>query len=205
MTEKIETIRDRILDKTLPYVSATGWSWDDVMQASTDAGYQDNMAEAVFPGGLNDVVAHFSDWADRNMLKALDDVHSENLRVRERIKTAISMRYKFLDDYKEIVRASLVFWSAPNRVLQGQRVLWRTADRMWDWAGDTATDYNRQTKRALLCSILLGSSMVWIEDRSAGYTLTHQFVDRRIENVMAIGRALGTIRGTLHNQNRQTN
>ncbi len=205
MPETLETIRDNILGSSLPLVSEQGWSWDVIVQASIKAGYQDNMPEAVFPGGLGDVVAHFSDWADRSKVSALSDTQPETLRVRERIRTAIMARYAFLEDHKAVVRAALAFWSAPNRVLQGQRVLWRTADRMWDWAGDTATDYNRQTKRARLCSILLGSSMVWIEDCSPKHTLTAQFIDRRIENVMAIGKALGTMGSKFPNLNRQTN
>lgn len=80
----------------------------------------------------------------------------------------------------------------------------RMIDRIWEWVGDTATDYNRQTKRALLCSILLGSSMVWLEDTSENHTVTSQFVDRRIENVMEIGRAIGTIRNVVPDLKRHT-
>lgn len=204
MTENIQSIRDHILEAMLPQIPETGWAWDETKRAAGRAGYQDSMAEAVFPGGMNDVVAHFSDWADRKMLDKLKDIKIENMRVRDRIRTAIMTRFELLEPIAGVVRAGLGFWSVPTRVLQGQRVLWRTADRMWSWAGDTATDYNRQTKRALLCSILLGSSMVWIEDKSEGHVTTTQFVDRRIENVMEIGKAIGTMSGYVPNLKRQT-
>jgi ubiquinone biosynthesis protein COQ9 len=204
MTENIQTIRDRIIEQMLPTVPETGWSWAEAKLACARAGYQDSMAEAVFPGGMNDVVAHFSCWADRKMLDKLKTISIDGMRVRDRVRTAIMTRFELLEPMKPVVRAGLGFWAVPTRVLQGQRVLWRTADRIWDWAGDTATDYNRQTKRALLCSILLGSSMVWIEDESEGHTLTAQFVDRRIENVMEIGKAIGTIGGYVPNLKRQT-
>lgn len=203
MTENIQTIRDRILTEMLPDVAVSGWGWDLAVQAGTRAGYQDSMSQAVFPGGIADVVAHFSDWADRQMLRALKDTRPETLRVRDRIRTAINTRFEQLEDLKPVMRLSLAFWAMPTRVLQGQRVLWRTADRMWDWAGDTATDYNRQTKRALLCSILLGGAMVWIDDTSDDHNVTHQFVDRRIENIMEIGKAIGTIKNIVPNLKRQ--
>ncbi len=193
MTETIETIRDRILDAALPQIQLKGWSWEEVVQASPRAGYQDAMAAAVFPSGLNDVVAHFSDRADRLMIKELSSIEPDNLRVRDRVRTAILARFKVLEADKDVVRSSLAYWAMPTRVLMGQRVLWRTADRIWDWAGDTAKDYNRQTKRGLLCSILLGSSLVWIDDESEDGAVTEQFVDRRIENVMEIGKAMGTM------------
>ncbi len=203
MTDNIQTIRDRILAAMLPDVAASGWSWENAVTAGTRAGYQDSMSQAVFPGGISDVVAHFSDWADRETFKALKNTRPETLRVRDRIRTAVQTRFEVLEDLKPVMRQSLAFWSSPTRVLQGQRVLWRTADRMWDWAGDTATDYNRQTKRALLCSILLGGAMVWIEDSSEDHTVTHQFVDRRIENIMEIGKAIGTIKNIVPNLKRQ--
>ncbi len=193
MTETIETIRDRILEAALPRIQEAGWSWDDVVKASPKAGYQDAMAAAVFPSGLNDVVAHFSDRADRLMLKELATLDPDSMRVRDRVRTAILARFKALEPDRQIVRTSLAYWAMPTRVLMGQRVLWRTADRIWDWAGDKAQDYNRQTKRGLLCSILLGSSLVWIDDDSEGQSVTEQFVDRRIENVMEIGKAIGTM------------
>ena len=204
MTENIQSIRDRIVEQMLPTVPETGWGWAETKLACARAGYQDSMAEAVFPGGMNDVVAHFSCWADRQMLDKLKNVSIEGMRVRDRVRTAIMTRFELLEPMKPVVRAGLGFWAVPTRVLQGQRVLWRTADRIWDWAGDTATDYNRQTKRALLCSILLGSSMVWIEDTTDDHSLTTQFVDRRIENVMEIGKAIGTIGGYVPNMKRQT-
>lgn len=203
MAETLESIRDRILESVLPEVEKYGWDWSVVLKAAACAGYQDSMAEAVFPGGLSDVVACFSDRADRQMLEQLSQVSPETMRVRDRIRTAILTRFKVLAPYRTTVRLSLAFWALPTRVLQGQRVLWRTADRIWTWAGDTSTDYNRQTKRGLLCSILLGSSLVWIDDASEGNQVTSQFVDRRIENVMEIGRALGTMSSTIPNLKRQ--
>ena len=204
MAQNIQMIRDQILEAMLPEVATRGWSWDTAIAAANQARYQDTMPEAVFPGGMNEVVAHFSDRTDRLMLEKLKDIQPESLRVRERIRAAVMARYSVLEETRPAMRAALGYWAAPTRVLQGQRVLWRTADRIWDWAGDTATDYNRHTKRALLCSILLGSSMVWIEDTSENRTVTSQFVDRRIENVMEIGRAIGTIRNVVPDLKRQT-
>lgn len=203
MTETIETIRDRILEAALPRIQLNGWNWEDVAQASPQAGFQDAMAAAVFPSGLNDVVAHFSDYTDRQMLKELGAIQPDTLRVRDRVRTAILTRFSVLETNKDIVRSSLAYWAMPTRVLMGQRVLWRTADRIWDWAGDTARDYNRQTKRGLLCSILLGSSLVWIDDDSEDGSVTEQFVDRRIENVMEIGKAIGTMGIRVPNLKRQ--
>ncbi len=196
MPDNVEIMRDRIIDTVLSDVAQEGWVWDSVVKAATKAGYQDGMALAVFPNGLSDVVAHFTDKTDRLMMEKLARVPLESLRVRDRIRLAVTTRFQILEPHREVVKSSLAFWALPMRVMQGQRVLWRTADRIWTWAGDTATDYNRHTKRGLLSSILLGTTMVWVNDESEGGVITNAFLDRRIQNIMEIGRTLGKIKDT---------
>ena len=59
---------------------------------------------------------------------------------------------------------------------------WETADHLWRWAGDTATDWNHYSKRAILSGILIPAlTMRWFEGKDAA----EAFVARRIDNVMA--------------------
>lgn len=192
----LQAIKDKIVETLLPGIQQTGWSWDAVTTATSQAGFHDSMARAVFPGGLNDVVAQFSDLVDREMLKALKTTDADSLRVRDRIEKAVLERLDYLEkaEMREAVKASLAYWAVPVRVLQGQRVLWRSADRIWQWAGDQAQDYNRYTKRGLLSSILMATTLVWVDDQSENNMITKAFLTRRIQNVMEIGKAIGTIR-----------
>ena len=106
MAQNIQMIRDQILDAMLPAVAIRGWTWDAAIAAANQARYQDTMPEAVFPGGMNEVVAHFSDRTDRLMLEKLKDIHPESLRVRERIRAAIMARYETLEDDRPAMRAT---------------------------------------------------------------------------------------------------
>ncbi len=192
--QNIESIRDAILKAWLPNVSAHGWRWSDGPEAARKAGYQDGMAEAVFPGGIADVACHFSDWTDRMMMHRLHSVPLDALRTRDRIKTAVLARFFVLSEHRDILKASMAFWAVPVRLLQGQQILWRTADRIWLWAGDQSQDYNRHTKRGLLASILMATALVWVDDTSEGRTVTQAFLDRRIENIMEVGKIVGNMR-----------
>lgn len=194
MTQNIDSVRDALIKAWIPLVAKQGWKWADAVTVSRAAGYQDNMAEAVFPGGINDVAGHFSDLVDRMMINRLQTVPLEALRTRDRIKTAVLTRLQVLTEHKEAMPATLAFWTVPIRVVQGQQIVWRTADRIWSWAGDQSTDHNRYTKRGLLASILMATLLVWIDDKSEGKTVTQAFLDRRIENVMDIGKFVGNMR-----------
>lgn len=191
MSEDNENIRDTILVELLPDVPFDGFSWVGVEQASIRAGYERDMARAVFSGGLTDVVAHFSDWADRTMLDVLVDTDIESLRVRDRIRDAVMARFGVLQQHKEAVRFALSYWAMPPRGIRASQVLWRTSDRIWDWAGDTATDYNRYTKRGLLSGVISSTTLAWFNDDDPAMSATKDFLDRRIENVMQLGRCIG--------------
>ncbi len=203
MPENVTALRDRVMECALPLVGEHGWHWSVIEKAASNAKMQSDVARSLFPAGLTDVVAHFSDYMDRAMLAGLKTVPYDALRVRDRIRTAIITRLGCYDEHKDVVRHTIAFWALPMHVIQGQRVLWRTSDRIWNWAGDTATDYTKQTKRASLSSILLGTTMVWITDESQDNLLTTTFLDRRIENVMEIGRAIGTMKSVIPNLFRQ--
>lgn len=186
-------IKDTILKIFIDDVPFTGWNWDGLLEATTKANYPTDTAIAVFPDKLNSVAAHFSDWADRNMLDHLIGIDNDDLKIRTRIKTASMARFKFLQPYKESVRASLSYQCTPSRKINASQYVWKTADCIWQWAGDTAKDYNHYTKRTLLSGIIASTTLVWLNDDSKNLQKTSAFLDRRIENVMLFGKFKGKL------------
>ena len=189
-----EIIRDNIIESFLPDVVFDGWTWEGIMASSAKAGYGTDMAEAVFPELLGDAVDHFSDWADRKMLDVLRDMDIEDMRIRDRIAAAVMARIEVLVPHKEAVKLALSYWAVPPRGFRASKILWRTSDHIWSWAGDTATDYNHYTKRGLLSGVLSSTVLAWLNDDSSDLSRTQDFLDRRIENVMQFGRVLGKIK-----------
>lgn len=197
--EEILKIKDEIADAFMRGAVFDGLTWEAVEAAAESTGHEKAMARAVFPDGLNDVLSHFVDLVDRQMLAALSDVDIADMRVRDRITLAVRTRLEILEPYKEAVKLSMLYWSIPPRQFLASRLVWRTADKVWNWAGDTAKDYNYYTKRGLLSGVITSTMMAWIGDRvkdDAGDSLetTFDFLDRRIENVMQFGRILGRIK-----------
>lgn len=205
MSYSMSTLRDQVILAALPEVSQNGWTPAAIDRAAQACGVQDDITLSLFPNGMVDAVAHFSDYIDREMMKRIEKIPAASLRSKDKVRAAVMARYDVLAPYKEVTEFALAFWSVPTHVIQGQRVLWRTSDRIWTWAGDTATDYNRQTKRALLSSIMMGTTMVWIGDDSENHIITQAFLDRRLENIMEFGRAIGTMKKVIPNLFRNAN
>ncbi len=183
-------VRDSILEEALPAVAFEGWSRQTLRAAARRAGHPPDMADAAFPGGPRAAIDHFSDLADRKMLKALENVSMEALKISDRVRLAVLTRLDVLAPHREAVRLSAARWALSPRA-EGVRALWRTAERIWKRAGDTATDYNRYTKRSLLVGVLVSTTLAWVGDTDPHCARTKAFLDRRIENVMTLGRVIG--------------
>lgn len=189
--------RDKILQAALPGVVFDGWNWDGVLAGAGAAGIEAGTVRAVFPGGLIDVLDGFADRADRQVLAALADTNPDDMRVRDRVRTAVLARFGVLTPHKEPLRRSLTYWAVPTRKPRAAKIVWRSADRIWNWAGDTATDYNHYTKRALLSGVIVSTTLAWLGDDTGSMNETEAFLDRRIENIMNLGRWVGKIKGKM--------
>lgn len=187
-------IRDEILDMALPNVIFDGWSIEMIQRAAKECGYDDLTVRAAFPDGITDALDAFAGKADRAMMAALADVDTSNMRVRDRVRTALIARFEYLNEHKDAVKESLKHWLNPLRKPRGAKITWRTADLIWDWAGDTSSDYNRYTKRGLLSGIIASATLVWVNDSSGTMDKTVRFIDGRIENVMQLGKLIGRMK-----------
>ncbi len=194
MRKSTEKTRDAILLRLLPEVPFDGWTLTAARKASIEAGFQAEMADAVFPKGAEDLVSHFADWADRQMLAKLKKEKTDTMRVQDKIRLAVRTRIEVLVPHKEAERAALSFWARPLRKFKGVKTLWRTANRIWVWAGDTSTDYNHYTKRSLLSGVIASTMMAWMAEDSDDLGEVLAFLDRRIDNVMMVGQMIGKFR-----------
>jgi len=189
------TDKDRLLEAALPNVAFDGWSsllLENARRRCTLG--NDDLAE-IFPGGIRDVICHFSTWTDQKTQKTLDKKKISDLRVRDRIALCVMTRLDILDPHKQAVSLALSFMARPDRQPTMARSVWRTADLFWQMAGDTSTDYNRYTKRLLLSGVLTTRTLYWLNDSSAGNEDTRGFLDRRIENIMTVGKRLSAFTG----------
>lgn len=198
-------IRDDIVQAAIAAADADGWSMEGVEAAARKAGYKPEMVRAVFPGGMKDVIAHFSDMADRNMLSRLSGIDPQTMRVRERVKLAVQTRFSVLKPHKQAARHAAGYWLRPFRKYEAAKIVWRTADRIWEWAGDTATDYNRYTKRGLLSGVLASTFLAWMNDDSPDMRRTLSFLDNRIDNVMQLGKVMGKAKAAAASKTRANN
>ena len=172
----------RVLDAALPLVPRLGWSPRTVAAAAKTAGLSAAEAELLLPYGPRDLAALLSRRHDRQALAALAMLDPSALKVRERIRRGVLARCDAAAADEAAVRRWSGFLALPPNVPLALRLVWESADVLWRWAGDTATDENHYTKRLLLAEILITTLAIRL---SSGGNAAAAHLDGRIEAVMA--------------------
>ncbi|MEM9937531.1 MAG: COQ9 family protein [Pseudomonadota bacterium] len=188
-----EAFRDRWLEAALPHINADGWTDAVLTRAAKAAELSENQQALAAPNGARDLIDHFFELATDDMLNRLATQDLDKMRVHERVAAGLRAWLYGLDPNREAVRRAAARGLLPWGAGAASRRVWKIADAIWEAAGDTATDYNRQTKRALLSATIPSIVLYWLN--SADQEDVDAFIMRRLKRAMQLGRTGGKIVG----------
>lgn len=175
--------RERLIEAILPDVPFDGWTQRALRGAARRAAIPEAEAIALFPGGAPDLIAAFSHWADRQMLRRLELAGAEPVGLSRRVALALQLRFEVLLPWREAVRRGLPVLAMPHNAPLGLRLLYDTVDAVWHGVGDHAADFSFYTKRASLAGIYAAAMLYWLDDRSPGFADTQEFIERRFADL----------------------
>src|SRR5262245_13431823 len=138
----------QVLDAALRLIPLKGWTRPMALEAGRAAGLSAAETDLLIPHGPADLAALLSRRPDAAALAALPDPGT--MRMRERIAAAVEARLDAACADEAAVRRWTGFLALPPNLPLGARLLWESADVLWRWAGDVATDENHYSKRAIL-------------------------------------------------------
>ena len=137
----------------------------------------------LLPNGPADLVALLSRRHDEKTMETLAGLDgSQAAKIRRKIFEGASARLEAAAADLEASKRAAGFLTLPQNLGLAGRLTWESADRIWRWAGDTATDENHYSKRAILSGILAPALTMRLFD---GREPAEAFVAARIDNVMA--------------------
>jgi len=180
----LEEIRAALAPLIAEGAAFDGFGEAALADAAARAGVDADVARLAFPGGGRDMVdAWFAD-IDAAMATKWPGEKLATRKIRERITTLVETRIDLLAPNREALRRALALLALPTNVPFAAKLGWRAADLMWRLAGDTATDYNHYSKRAILGSVYGATMAVFLNDESEGHADARAFLGRRIDQVM---------------------
>jgi ubiquinone biosynthesis protein COQ9 len=171
----------QILEQALRLAPKFGWTWRMVKAAGRACGFSEGETELLVPHGPADLAVLLSRRHDARALVALNGIDPAALKIRERIRRAVEARLDAAAADEPATRRWAGYLALPAGLGLGGRLAWESADVLWRWAGDVATDENHYSKRAILAGILSSALAIRLASGRADALV---FVDRRIEDVM---------------------
>jgi ubiquinone biosynthesis protein COQ9 len=186
-TAQLDLLRRRLLAAALARAGQEGWTARTLAKAEADAGLTTGTAGLACPAGVVDLIDFWGLECDRAAAAALGALDLQILRIRERVRTGVLARLEAIGaGHREAARRAMARLALPDAAPRGAAILWRAADTIWRGIGDTSTDANHYSKRAILSGVFASTFAVWLVGDDAA---TEAFLDRRIENVMAFEKA----------------
>lgn len=188
MTATRPTIRlqDKWLEYLLPRIGAEGWTEEAVTISAREAGISSEEKALAAPNGVRDLIERFFDRAEEDMLAALEKRDMGELRTHEKVAAGVRAWLDALEPNRPAVKRASARGFLPWHAPDAARRTWKTADAIWRAAGDTAEDYNRETKRALLSATLPTIVLYWLDGDHTGDELD-AFIASRLKGAMKAG------------------
>lgn len=166
-----------------------GWNLSAVESAAQTLGIAPAIAEIAFPGGAIAMIDAWFASVDAAMTARFTPEQLGNMKIRDRITRLVETRLEIVAGQREALRRAASILAMPQNLAHAAKLGWRSADVMWRLAGDTATDYNHYSKRAILGSVYAATITVFLNDESEGWADTRAFLARRIEGIMRFEKA----------------
>lgn len=185
----LDELRDALAPHLAPNAAFDGWSADAVTAAADAIGADHDIARLAIPAKPVEMIDLWFAHVDREMASRLTPEALASMKIRARITALVEARLDILAPDREALRRAVAILAMPQNAPRATRLGWRSADAIWRRAGDTATDYNHYTKRAMLGGIYAATIAVFLNDESEGQADTRAFLARRIDNIMQFEKA----------------
>ncbi|MFL9839993.1 COQ9 family protein [Sphingomonas sp. ST-64] len=181
----LDELREALAPHLAPNAAFDGWSAAAVAAAAGAIGADPDIARLAIPAKPIEMIDLWFAHVDREMGRRLPPERLATMKIREKITALVEARLDILAPDREALRRAVAILAMPQNAARAARLGWRSADAMWRLAGDTATDYNHYTKRAMLAGIYAATIAAFLSDESDGQTDSRAFLSRRIDNIMA--------------------
>lgn len=190
--------KEKILKEFLEICVFEGWNKKALEEAFVKAGVDVKFLNFIFENDCVDVADFFVRQIDEKMIEKAAELDFTQMKIRDKIRNLVKIRLKINEQYKPQVKQLVSFYLNPKNSHHALTNAYKTADLMWKIAGDTATDFNFYSKRAILTKIYIRVLYSFANDNSNNYQKTLDLLDSEIEKVMKFGAFKFKMKNHLH-------
>ena len=179
---RLKAAEKRLAEATAPFVPELGLNRMSVSAGAKAAGFNDAERDLIAPNGAADVAAILWRGFDEQALGSEAQTVAAGMKIRDRIGYLLNAWLDAFAENESLAHRLVGCLALPSHIGLYRRLLWATADRVWQLAGDKALDENHYSKRVIVCGILGTAVMTRL---SRGRDAQLEQITRNIEGVMS--------------------
>jgi len=150
---KLHIQRLKILDESKKYIIRNGWNEDLFKLITKNSNYEYKDLTSLFPEGHLSLLEFFLNDLNDNMTHLSKKINLKKMRIHKRIRELILLRLRINRKDNDLIKRTYFALMLPQYSKIAYSSLYSTVDQMWFLVGDTSTDFNFYTKRAILASV----------------------------------------------------
>ncbi|EDO32539.1 predicted protein [Nematostella vectensis] len=183
-------VKNKILVAALGHVHTHGWTSSTIAAGAQSLGLS-AMAEGMFPRGGGDLALFYIEDCNLRLAdylveqtQALQESQDaprprSSVVIRDALETRLRMVIPYISTWPQAMQLMMRPENAPDALKNVAYMV----DEIWYHAGDTSTDYNWYTKRAMLAALYGATEVYMVRDQSEDFTNTWAFLDNRIADI----------------------
>lgn len=157
-----DALSSSLIEAILKNVNDMGWTEKAVMNALRTLDLPEEDARMIVQGDPYNIVVLFDQWVNEEVMKAVDNPVFHNLKVHEKIKYLVSLKFKHMHPYKAAVSKGFSLFKSPRVVQKSIVLMAENINQIWYKAGDRSTDFNYYTKRLVLTLVYMRVFVLWL-------------------------------------------
>lgn len=175
-----------LLRSFLEISAVQGWNNNSFLIASKQSFGDEHYGYILFPGMEKEIVGYFSHMIDQQMNNILESSDIDCIGITDTIKQLVMIRIKLYEPYKDSIRSLIQSSFKIEMMRASTKLLWSTVSNIWYLAGDSSTDYNYYSKRALLSCVYFRTLLYWLNDNSNEYQETYEYLSQRVAEILQL-------------------
>ena len=185
-------LKKTLMSQMLEHVPDLGWTWDALYKAAKIAKKTKNPnreeLQNLFENKISNIVGTFNDKLDEDMYAIFNTDNNKDLGTTDTIKALILSRLKASENYKSIIKTSLLLMAQPRNAYDALNQVMKTSNKIWEIAGDTSKGGTFYSKRLILSGVYSTTLAHWLTKETRSIGESEYFLDRRLDDVKNFGK-----------------
>ncbi|GJQ15720.1 hypothetical protein GpartN1_g7511.t1 [Galdieria partita] len=171
----------QLLQKSLEYVPAYGFTKDSVKKAVEDLGLS-QAATGLLERGLIELVQFHHTDADREAASYAHEIASEDLENKDVVIATLQKRFQLSESFQPHWSRAVALEHLPQNWPDATRRLMYFVGEILHATKDKSTSGSWYTKRFALATIYRTSELYWVSDSSDGQKMTNSFIGELVNS-----------------------